>query len=185
MGIFSNLFGQKKSTNTDVFSKYAVRALKSLDMPINDANKLKVTVYLCFAQMALLHLIAKGAANVFIDKMVEDAKDSILDLQMKVKDLAKNNDELIRILSDFPEEAGVTGDTTVNGLAAWDAVYLTYVEEVVPEMASRPTGPMAPYAYPAIKIQEAMQGTGPSSDKLMERVQVITEMTGEVIKAFR
>ena len=185
MGFLKKLIGIKNPTNTDVFSKYAARSLKFLDMPLSDANILKMTVYLCFAQLACMIIIARGAADVFMDKMVEDARNSILHLSMRVKDLAKDKIELNRILGDFPIEAGVTGETTVNGLAAWEAVYLTYVEEVVSDMASRTNGPMAPYGYPTIKIQEAFQVKNSGGEKFLEHVQMLSEMTGDVIKAFR
>ena len=185
MSIFGKLFGQKKSSNIEVFSRYAIRSLNALNKPVTDANKLKITVYLCFAQLACLHTIANGKANVFLDKMVEDAKDSILELKMKVEELANDDDELNRILSDFPDAAGVTGDTLINGLAAWDAVYLTYVYEVVPEMNSSPYPPITPFEHPALIVHQAMMGMNPKRNNAKELESVITEMTGEVIRAFR
>ena len=54
---------------------------------MENANKLKATVYLCIAQIACLHIVSNGATASFIDAMVEDVKKSILELKMKVKDL--------------------------------------------------------------------------------------------------
>jgi hypothetical protein len=40
--------------------------------------------------------MGNGKARVFMDNMVEDVKKSVLDLEMKVKDLANNDAELAR-----------------------------------------------------------------------------------------
>lgn len=117
--------------------------------------------------------------------MVEDAEKSVSELKMRVKELAQSNDELERILSDFPDEADVDGDTTINGLAAWNAIYFTYVEEIILEISNRSNGPLGPYGYAAIKVLEALRGKGQSEDGFMDVSFLITEMTGKVIKSFR
>jgi hypothetical protein len=186
MGILSSLFGSKsKLSNQDVFSKYTIQFLQTAQLPANDANVLKATVYLCFAQLACINSVSKGSSRIFMDNMVEDAKNSVLQLKMKVKDLAKSNDELEKILSDFPLEAEVDGDTTVNGLAAWNAIYFNYVEEIVVEISNKNKGPFGCHGYAAIKLLEGLRGKGKSEDQFMEVTMLITEMTGDVIKAFR
>jgi hypothetical protein len=96
-----------------------------------------------------------------------------------------NDDELEKILSDFPAEADVDGDTTINGLAAWNAIYFTYVEEIVLEISNRSNGPLGSYGYAAIKVLEALRGNGQGKDDFMDVSFLITEMTGKVIKSFR
>jgi hypothetical protein len=120
-----------------------------------------------------------------MDNMVEDAKNSVLALKMQVKELALNDVELERILNDFPSEAEVDGDTNINGLAAWNAIYFTYVEEIVLEISNRSKGPLGPYGYSAIKVLEALRGEGEGKDDFMDVSFLITEMTGKLIKSFR
>lgn len=186
MGIFSSFLKTKIAvSNTENFKNYTIKLLNTAHVPINDANILKATVYLCFAQISCLHIATQGKSKVFIDNMVEDAEKSVSELKMRVKELAQSNDELERILSDFPDEADVDGDTTINGLAAWNAIYFTYVEEIVLEISNRSNGPLGPYGYAAIKVLEALRGKGQSEDGFMDVSFLITEMTGKVIKSFR
>jgi hypothetical protein len=186
MGIFSSFFKTKVAvSNTENFKNYTIKLLNTAHVPINDANVLKATVYLCFAQIACLNVATEGQSRDFMDNMVEDAKNSVLVLKMRVKDLAQSDDELERILSDFPPEADVDGDTNINGLAAWNAIYFTYVEEIVLEISNRSKGPLGPYGYAAIKVLEALRGKGQGKDDFMDVSFLITEMTGNIIKSFR
>jgi hypothetical protein len=186
MGILSSLFGSKsKLSNKDIFSKYANNFLLTAQLPANDANVLKATVYLCFAQLACINSVSQGSSKIFMDNMVEDAKNSVLHLKMKVKDLVKGNDELEIILSYFPLEAEVDGDTTINGLAAWNAIYFNYVEEIVVEISNNNKGPFGCHGYAAIKLLEGLRGKGKSENQFMEVIMLLTAMTGDVIKAFR
>jgi len=177
--------GDKEESSSDVFENYANLILQKSNVKNTDANLLKATVYLCFAQISCLNFATQGKSSVFIDNMVEDAKNSILKLKMRVKELAQSDDELERILSNFPAEADVDGDTNINGLAAWNAIYFTYVEEVVLEISNKSKGPLGPYGYAAIKVLEALRGKGQGKDDFMDVSFLITEMTGKVIKSFR
>ncbi len=177
--------GDKQQSNSDVFKNYANLILQKANIKITEANILKVTVYLCFAQISCLDVATQGKSSVFIDNMVEDAKNSVLKLKMRVKELAQSDDELGRILSEFPAEADVDGDTNINGLAAWNAIYFTYVEEVVLEISNKTKGPLGPYGFAAIKVLEALRGKEQDKDDFMDISFLITEMTGKVIKSFR
>ena len=175
----------KEQSTQDVFANYSTLFLQKANIKNTDANKLKTTVYLCFAQVACLNVATQGKSRAFMDNMVEDAKNSVIKLKMRVKELAQSDDELERILSEFPAEADVDGDTNINGLAAWNAIYFTYVEEVVLEISNKSKGPLGPYGYAAIKFLEALRGNGQGKDDVMDVSFLITEMTGKVIKSFR
>ena len=186
MGFFSSFLKPKVAvSNTENFKNYTIQLLNTAHVPNNDANILKTTVYLCFAQIACLNVATQGKSRVFMGNMVEDAQNSVLALKMRVRELAQNDEELERILSDFPAEADVDGDTNINGLAAWNAIYFTYVEEIVLEISNRSKGPLGPYGYAAIKVLEALRGKGQGKDDFMDVSFLITEMTGKVIKSFR
>lgn len=186
MGFFSNLFGKTEDSNVFVYSQYAKKVLATANIQINDANLLKTTVYLCIAQIACLHSISADKTRPFIDNMVEDAKNAILSLKMKVGDLANSDEELSKILEDFPQEANVDEVTTINGLAAWNAIYFGFAEEVIVEISTRGQGgPMGAHGYAAIKLLEALRGKGQGRENFMEVTMLLQEMTGKVIKAFR
>jgi hypothetical protein len=186
MNFLSKMFGKKeKKSNVDVYSDYASQLLSVANLNFTDANILKSTVYLCFAQIACIDVISKGKSRLFIDAMVEDAKQSVLSLSVKVKDLAISQEELERLLSDFPKEADVDENTIVNGLAAWNAIYFEYAEEIIVTIANVGDGPLGVHGSAAIKILEALRGKGESRENFMEVSFLLTEMTGEVIRAFR
>ena len=186
MGIFSNLFGNKDNSNVFVYSQYANKILAAADIQINDANLLKATVYLCFAQIACLNSISADKTRPFIDNMVEDAKSATLTLKMKVRELANSNDELAKILEDFPEEANIDEDTNINGLAAWNAIYFGFAKDVIVEISNKgEEGPMGAHGYAAIKFLEALRGKGNGKNNFLEVTMLLQEMTGKVIKAFR
>jgi hypothetical protein len=186
MGFLSNLFGKRQEkTNVDVYREYADSILSAANIEKSDANILKATVYLCFAQIACIDSISGGKSRIFVDNMVDDAKKSILHLQMTVKELATNRQELEKILSEFPVGADVDGETRINGLAGWDAIYFAYAQEVIVDIANGGGGPMGVHGYAAIKVLEALRGPGKSQENFMDVSFSITEMTGEVIQCFR
>lgn len=186
MGFFSKVFGKElKLTNTKVFANYATLLLKAAGVANTAANRLKATVYLCIAQIACLHFMSKGATAVFVDAMVDDVQKSILELKMKVGDLAVSDAELKKILAYFPPKAEVDRSTTVYGLTAFQAIYSQYVEELVTDIASHTGGPLGAHGYAAIKILDAIKGKGKGREHIIEVSSLLQTMTGEVIKAFR
>ena len=186
MGFLSKLFNKNiQDSNIDVYKKYTDSILLLSKIPLTDANKLKASVYLCFAQLACIHVVSKGKAVVFMDAMVSDVKESVSDLKIQIGDLANDDDELQRILKNFPQAAQVDAFTTVNGHAAFQAIYSQFVEEIVTEISVNSNGPFGPHGFAALKLLEALRGKGKGKDEMLETSMKLTEMTGEVIKAFR
>lgn len=187
MGILSSIFRKKSETKScaDIFKLYSTAILKLAHVNNSDANRLKATLYLCFAQLACIHHLAKGKASIFMDNMVEDAKNSVPDLKMKISELAMSEEELSRILSCFPVDAVVDGNTTVDGLTAYEILYSEFAEEVVISISNKTGGPLGPYGYSTILLLEALRGAGNGKEGIIEVSMKIQEMTGEVIKAFR
>ncbi len=193
MSFFSGISDvEDNPPNSKIFSRYAQKLLEEVDLPINDANTLKATVYLCFSQIACIAKMTRGKIENsmmegLIENMVKDAVTSIKGLGMiTIGDLATNEEELNRILSGFPQEAEVDKTTSVNGLGAWDAVYLSHVEEIVPDIVEKFDDESSGfYGRAALKTLEGLRGPGNQSEKFMEVNSLITVMTGEVIKALR
>lgn len=68
MGIFSTIFGsEKKLTIAEIYTNYSCDILETINLPINDANRLKSTVYLLFAQLASIHVISNGTYQRYIE----------------------------------------------------------------------------------------------------------------------
>jgi hypothetical protein len=184
MGILSSLFGTKKKSNSEIFIIYTDKILDEAEIPKTDANKLKVTVYLLLAQLGILNVVGDGKAIPFLDNLAQDAKDSIKNSPViQLKELARNDEELEKILSDFPASANLNGDVKVHGLAAFEAIYFSHVEEIVSEITN--TTREGVFLIATLKLLEAMLEKEEAKSKSLFVSFVVTEMTGEVIKAFR
>jgi hypothetical protein len=184
MGLLSSLFGIKKKSNVEVFRLYAEKILDETEIPKTDANKLKVTVYLLLAQLGILNVVGDGKAIPFLNNLAQDAKDSIKNLPMiQIKDLAKNDEELQKILSDFPASFNFDGDVKVDVLAAFEAIYFSHVEEIVAEIVN--TNKQGVFLLATLKLLEGMIESDEAVSKSIFTSFVITEMTGELIKGFK
>jgi hypothetical protein len=183
MGIFSNIFAKKKITNVEVFKTYTDKVLDVAAIPKTQANKLKVSVYLLFAQLGIVHVVAAGKARPFLGALVEDVKESTKDLTMRISELALNDTELQIILNEFPAEANLTSNVTINGLAAFEAIYFAYLGDLVPEIGKQVREQV--FLFATLKLLEATIGGEQAQIKLLPTSLVVTKMTGEVIKAFR
>jgi len=186
MGIFSSIFrSEKKLTTAEIYSDYSCDILSTINLPINDANKLKLSVYLLFAQLASIHVISKGTYQKYMDAMVEDVKSSVTSFSMKVSELATSNEELEEILNDFPEEAIVDKNTTINGLAGFNAIYFSFVSDVVTDIGTHSKGPLGIHGYAAIRVLEGIRGKGNGKDDMIEIAFKLTDMTNDLMKSLR
>jgi len=186
MGILSSIFGSSKKTSIgDIYSNYSSDILNSVNIPINDANKLKATVYLLFAQLAAIHVVTKGSYQRYMDGMVEEVKNSVKPLTMKAGELAINDEELDYILSEFPSEANVDKDTKINGLAGFTGLYFPFVSDVVTDIGKHTGGPMGVHGYAAVRVLEGLRGKGNGKDGMIEVALKLTEMTNELLKSLK
>ena len=184
MGLLSNLFGTKKKSNIEVFRLYADKVLDEAEIPKTNANKLKVTVYLLLAQLGILNVVGDGKAIPFLDNLAQDAKDSIKNLPMiQIKELARNDVELQRILSDFPASFNFDGDVKVDGLAAFEAIYFSHVEDIVSEIVN--TNKQGVFLFATFKLLEGMIESDEAVSKSIFTSVVVSQMTGELIQGFK
>src|ERR1700730_4142189 len=118
--MLNNLFRRKKtipsiveSTQRDIFTIYGVAKP-------TDAQKMKASVYICIAGIAILNDFGAGRPlRDLIDKLVVGTKDMTKPLSMLVGELANSKEELNEILADFPKELQISESTRVNGLAGF------------------------------------------------------------------
>ena len=186
MGILSSIFGSSNKTSIgDIYANYSSDILNTVNIPINDANKLKATVYLLFAQLAAIHVVTKGSYQRYMDGMVEEVKNSLKPLTMYVGELAINDEELNYILSEFPREANVDKDTKINGLAGYTGLYFPFVSDVVTDIGKHTGGPMGVHGYAAIRVLEGLRGKGNGKDGMIEVALKLTEMTNVLLKSLK
>jgi hypothetical protein len=186
MGIFSSIFGSKKKlTVEEIYTDYCHDILSTINLPINDANRLKATVYLLFAQLASIHVITKGTYQRYMDGMVDDVKNLVKPFSMKVGELATSNEELRKILDEFPKAAEVDKDTKINGLAGFNGIYFQFVSDVVTDIGTHTGGPMGVHGYAAIRVLEGLRGKGNGKDDMIEVALKLTQMTDDLIFTLR
>jgi hypothetical protein len=175
MGFFNNLFGSstKKTisaviTNTqdNIFKIYRVRNP-------SDALKMKASVYLCISGIASInevqiknHKWSASVMKMIIDKIVNDSRKLTEPLSTKVSDLANNEEDLKLILSFFPIAIGK--NDKLNGLAAFEALYLSKVEPLMESMHERRGDSVGLIRYSALVVQDGIFGADQSSEHFME-----------------
>lgn len=183
MSFLKKVFGGKKSiysvlvsTQNKIFSIYSVA------YP-TDAQKMKASVYLCISGIAILNDLGGGGLRHALDKLVEEAKELTKPLKMRVGELSNSDEQLKRILSDFPKDLQITEATTVNGLAAFEALYFSMGEELMNDILSHNQGPMGVPGYAAIVVANGIFGEGKAKENFMEVSMELLSFTKELIEA--
>ena len=177
MGFFNNLFGSdtKKSisavittTQNNIFKIYRVRNP-------SDALKMKASVYLCISGIASInevqmssknHKLSSSVMKMIIDKIVNDSRKLTEPLSTKVSYLANNEEDLKLILACFPTP--ISKNAIINGLAAFDALYLSKAESLIESINERRGDPVGSIRYTALVVQDGVFGGDQSSEHFME-----------------
>jgi predicted DNA-binding ribbon-helix-helix protein len=168
MSFFKALFGSKKGIGEVLLgTQNKIFELYSISSP-TDAQKMKASVYLCIAGIAILNDLGAGRLRPVIDRLAEETKNLTSSLKVKVSDLANDADQLKKILAEFPVDAKVTESTTLNGLAAFEALYFTFGPSLMQEIITRGDGPMGVSGYAAIVVGDGIFGKGGSKDHFLE-----------------
>jgi len=190
MGFFNGLFGTSKSisaiiTNTqnNIFNIYGIKNP-------SDAKKMKASVYLCIAGIALLNELGSNSRSdvmkKIIDKIVGDTRELTKPLSMKVGELANDKEDLKLILSGFPVQ--FDENVRVNGLGAFEALYLSKVEKLMNDILTHNGGPMGCTGYATIVVTDGIFGAGTdardkASDNFMELSMQISTFIKNLIDA--
>ena len=182
MGLFGGIFGGKKTivsvlTNTqnNIFSLYGV------SQP-TDAQKMKASVYLCISGMAILNDLGGGRLQHAIDALVKETRELTKPYSMRVDELSNNDEQLKKILSDFPQEAQVIGTTRVNGLGAFEALYFSMGKELMNDILAHTGGPMGAPGYASVVVVDGIFGEGKSKEHFMEASMELLNFTKELSK---
>jgi hypothetical protein len=198
MSFLKSLFGERKTVATivesiqkDIFKIYGV------SKP-TDVQKMKASVYICIAGIALLndvfggkahsHLIAERLRNL-IDELVEETKEVTKPLSMKVGELVDSKEDLEKILAYFPEAPGMNESTILNGLAAFAALYNTQVEMMTGVIRlSDKNNEFGMPGFAPIVVANGIFGMGKGIEHLTEvavRLNIFARELGEVGKEIK
>ncbi|MGH8277979.1 MAG: hypothetical protein ACRETQ_00205 [Gammaproteobacteria bacterium] len=161
------MFRRKKRVRSMIAGAQAeiFRAYGVLNPP--NAQKMKAYVYICIAGIGILNGIGGEGLRDVISKIVWETKELAKSLQsVRVENLANDRKELEDILTDFPE--GVVAATTVNGLAAFDALYRTKVKRLVIDNSNQTGNKWLMPGYAAIVVGDGIFGEGKYGDHYVE-----------------
>lgn len=171
MGFFDGFkFGSNKSisviiTNTqnNIFNIYGCKNP-------SDSQKMKASVYLCIAGIALLNELSINSNNDamknMINKIVNETRELTKPLSMKVSDLANDKEDLQLILSGF--EIQLDTDTRVNGLGAFEALYLSKVERLINDILAHNGGDFGCAGYAAYVVANGIFGADKAHDNFIQ-----------------
>lgn len=191
MGILSKLFGRKKSF-ASVLANMQNSLFKIYGMDsATDAQKMKASVYLCISALAILNDLGGDILNdqggdklrKTIDTVVDETRELTKPLSMRVKELANNETQLEKILAGFPNEVPITGSTSVNGLAAFEAMYFGMGQELMHDMLAHKKGPMGVPGYAAIVVVDGIFGEGESKKHYMDITMAFMNFMRKLIEA--
>ena len=143
----------------------------------------KASVYLCISGIAILNDLGGGQLRNAIDNLVNETRELTKPLKMRVGELANDAEQLERIISDFPNDIQITESTTVNGLAAFEALYFSLGQDLMNDILSHNQGPMGTPGYAAIVVADGIFGEGKARDKYMEVSMELLNFTKELAEA--
>ena len=115
--------------------------------------------------------------------MVNETRELTKPLRMRVGELANNAEQLEKIIFDFPGDIQITGSTTVNGLAAFEAMYFSMGQNLMNDILTHNQGPMGTPGYAAIVVADGIFGEGKAKDKFMEVSMELLNFTKELTEA--
>lgn len=121
-------------------------------------------------------------AREVIEQLVTESKHSVKPLTMRAGTLSNNPEELRLILSDFPRKLNITRSTTVNGLAAFEALYFSLGENLQKEILSHNKGPLGPSGYAAIATIDGILGKGNSREHFINASLELLRFTKEFLE---
>ena len=183
MSFFKKIFGGKKSiTSVMLSTQNKIFGIYSVAHP-TDAQKMKASVYLCISGIAILNDLGGGQLGHAIDNLVRETREITKPLRMRVGELANNTAQLEKIISDFPGNIQITGSTTVNGLAAFEAMYFSMGQDLMNDILTHNQGPMGTPGYAAIVVADGIFGAGKSKDKFMEMSVALLNFTKDLAEA--
>lgn len=183
MSFFKKVFGREKNITSAMLStQNKIFEIYSVAHP-SDAQKMKASVYLCISGIAILNNLGGGQLKYAIDNLVNETKEITKPLRMRVGELANNQEQLEKILSDFSRQAQVTESTPVNGLAAFEAMYFSMGQDLVNDILAHKQGPMGATGYAAIVVADGIFGEGKARERFMEMSMELANFTEKLVES--
>jgi hypothetical protein len=145
-----------------------------------DAQKMKAYFYLCAAAMAIVNDSAGGGLQQLFDHLLDETKELTKSLSMRIDELSSDSGDLRELLAAFPRQLQLTGSTTVNGLAALDALCHTKLEAIATDILNHTGGPFGAAGYAAIVVIDGAIGKGKSIEHFPEVSMLFLAFTREL-----
>jgi hypothetical protein len=181
MGFFGGLFGKKRINDVIVETYSSIFNIHGITNP-TDAQKMKASFYLCIAGMAMINDALGGQrAPAQIDNLLRQTKTLSNDLMFRICDISNNESDLGDLLSEFPPEIKADGQTRVNGLAGFEALYFTKGQSLMLEIMNKQGGPFGLAGYAAVIVVDGIFGKGRSIEKMMDNVLIISNYQKNIL----
>lgn len=183
MGLLGKIFGSQQQSAEDIYRKNAIEILQLIQSPTTDAKILKAIVFITFIQIAIFNSLNLAEARGIIDLLVNKAKDASKAYMVRISDLASTDEELEAIINDFPSGLKIDSKTNINGLAAFEALYFTNVQSIVPDFIRRADDGL----YLAIMLSRKIRGNDDFKD-IMTLNQValkLMKMSEELLRSIK
>lgn len=165
MGLLNRLFGSKKSyTSVLINTQDKIFKMYGVNNP-TDAQKMKASVYLCIAGIAILNDLGDGRLRYAVEKLAEETRELTKPLSMLAEELSNNAEQLKKILEELQI---TTGSTRLNGLAAFEALYFSMGETLMNDMLMRKEGPGGIVGYAPRVVGNGIFGEGRSREHYLE-----------------
>lgn len=175
MGLFGNLFGRKERITEVIVETYtAIFNIHGVTNP-SDAQKMKASFYLCIAGMAMFNDVFGGSqASTQINNLLRQTRALVNPLRFRIRDISIDESDVNNLLSEFPPEIKGDGQTTVNGLAGFEALYFTKGQSLMMDIMDKQGGPFGLTGYAAVIVVDGIFGKGKSREQMMENVFIIS-----------
>lgn len=177
---FKKTISSNKKSIKEVFYFNTLDFMEKAGIYKTSANIVKTSAYITFLNIAFLNTMRDKDVRATVDMIVEGAKDCSIELnRIRIKDLATNPIELNRLLNEFPKELQANEKALTNGLAAFEAIYNAYVEEIVQILLAVDITEM--FGLAARIISEGLLGKGQFKTGSTVAESKLMEMTKELI----
>jgi len=151
----------------------------------NEDLKLKCIFYLCIGGVAILNDLGGKNPKIksAIDSLVNDSKKITKSLTAKVKNIVNDEFELVEILKNFPLEAEVDGETTVNGLAGFEALYFINAEKIILDIQNNSNGSYGVVGYTGLAISNKIFGKEKTKLNLKELTLLMPKFVDDLVNS--
>ena len=148
-----------------------------------DAQILVSSTYLCLIGTAILNITGDQRLLPYINRLVNETRGIVKGLSLRVGEMSKDPEVLSSYLSGFLSEASIDEKTNINGLAGFEAVYISCGEQVMQRIIENRDGPTGPVDHASFVSIDALFGKGSLKEYFFEILECFSKYVKQFSKA--